>query len=466
MSRELLIEPTPFGILAGLLEDGRLVDVSFADPELASVRGQVYLGRVRAIDYDLDAAFVDCGLGQDAFLSARDATLLSGQPRGTPIGRQVNEGQAVVVQGRRDAGAGKGARVTGDVALVGLHVIHQPRHGDLRVSERLGRSATAEAAWTRAARLFPDGGFVLCSSAAAASDAELIDEALRLQRLWQAIEMKAKQARPPAHLHGLDDPVHRVLAEQLRPDLERIVLADRAAMARARSYLEEWRPSLLERLDCSADAFEASGAGEQLQAALEPVVPLPGGGSLVIQPTAALTAIDVDGGGRRPLETNLEAAQEIARQVRLRRIGGTIVVDFIDLATKPDRARLFSALRAAFAGDSAPVQIFPMSPLGLVQLSRKRVGRSLAAEFGRPCPACAGAGMLASLRRQTLGLIAELERRSPQPVGARVAPDLHDYLTGNAASIWARFGERHGARPALAVDNSLPPGEYRIEQRS
>ena len=466
MSRELVIEPTPFGILAGLLEDGRLVEVSFADPETGSVRDQVFLGRVRAIDHDLDAAFVDCGLGQDAFLSARDAAALSGQPRGTPIGRQVTEGQAVVVQGRRDAGAGKGPRVSGDVALAGLHVILQPRRGDLRVSERLGRSAAAEAAWTRAARLFPDGGIVLRTSASAATDVELMDEALRLQRLWQAIEAKAKRARPPARLHGLGDPLHRVLAEHLRPDLERIVLADRAALARARSYLEEWRSSLLERLDCSAGAFETSGAGEQLQAALEPVVPLPGGGSLIIQPTAALTAIDVDGGGRRALETNLEATQEIARQVRLRRIGGTIVVDFVDLATKPDRARLFSALRAAFAGDPAPVQIFPMSPLGLIQLSRKRVGRSLAAEFGRPCPACGGAGMLPSLRRQTLGLVAELESRLPQPVGARVAPDLHDYLTDSAASVWAGLRERHGATPALAVDHRLAPGEYRIEERS
>jgi ribonuclease G len=466
MNRELIIEPTPFGILAGLLEDGRLVDVSFADSEAASVRGEVFLGRIRAIDHDLDAAFVDCGLGQDAFLGARDATVLSGQPRGTPIGRQLSAGQAVIVQGRRDAEGGKGPRVTGDVALAGLHVIHQPRRSDVRVSERLGRSAAAEAARTRAARLFPDGGFVLRTFASAATDAELVEEALRLQHLWHEIEAKAKRARPPARLHGLRDPVHRVLAEHLRPDLERIVLADRAALARARSYLEEWRPALLERLVCSACAFEASGAGEQLQAALEPVVPLPGGGSLIIQPTAALTAIDVDGGGRRPLEANLKAAQEIARQVRLRRIGGTVVIDFVDLATKPDRARLFSALRAAFAVDPVPVHIFPMSPLGLVQMSRKRAGRSLAEELGRPCPACAGAGMLKSLRQRTIGLLAELERRSPGRIGARVAPDLHGYLTGSAAAVWATFGERRGAVPALAVDDSLAPGEYRIEETS
>ena len=260
------------------------------------------------------------------------------------------------------------------------------------------------------------------------------------------------------------EPVQWLLAEHLGDDPDRILLADPAALVRARGYLAEWRPSLLDRLEHLPDAFAASGAGEQLAAALEPVVELAGGGRLIIQATAALTAIDVDGGGRRPLEVDLEAAAEIARQLRLRRLGGTIVVDFVDLAAKRDRARLLATLRAALADDPAPVRVWPMSPLGLVELSRKRSGPSLAEQLGRSCPCCAGSGLLPGVRRRSEELMRDLAGRPPGRVSAAVAPDLHAYLTGAAATAWKTFAERQGRAPALQVDASLGPGGYRIEE--
>ncbi len=212
------------------------------------------------------------------------------------------------------------------------------------------------------------------------------------------------------------------------------------------------------------DAFAASGAEEQLLAALEPVVPLAGGGALTIEPTAALTAIDVDGGGRRPLEVDLEAAGEIARQLRLRQLGGTIVVDFVDLASKRDRARLFSAVRAALAADPVPVQAFAMSALGLVEISRQRVGPSLAERLGRVCPSCGRGGRLPSLRSQSEALMRALGARAPGRLAADLAPDLHGYLCGSAASAWAAFGARQGWLPALRVDPGLAPGGWSIEE--
>jgi ribonuclease G len=438
MSRELVIEATPFGARAALLEGGRVVEVSIIDADAIPVRGQIFLGRVRTIDHDLDAAFVDCGLSEDGYLSARDARALSGRARGAPIGRQLHEGQAVLVQGRRDPRGGKGPRLTADLALAGPCLVFRPCQAG--------------------------GGLAQRCAARGATVAELSEEADRLRRLWQAIEAKARDVRPPARLYGETEPVQWLLAEHLSDDPDRILVAEQGTLVRARGYLAEWRPSLLDRLEHLPDAFAASGAGEQLAAALEPVVELASGGRLIIQATAALTAIDVDGGGRRPLEVDLEAAAEIARQLRLRRLGGTIVVDFVDLAAKSDRTRLLATLRAALAEDPTPVQVWPMSPLGLIELSRKRSGPSLAELLGRSCPCCAGSGLLPSVRRRSEELMRDLEGRAPGRVSAVIAPDLHAYLSGAAAAVWNTFAERQGGMPALKVDASLTLGGYRIEE--
>jgi ribonuclease G len=435
MSRELVIETTPFGPRAALLDDGRLLEVGFAD---AAGAGHIYLGRVRAIDHALDAAFVDCGLGEDGWLGARDARLIGAGAQKAPIGRLLREGQGVLVQVRRAAQGGKGARLTADLALKGPCLVYHPRRpGAVLAEQPAARGASAE---------------------------ERAAEAERLRGLWQAIEAKAAAAMPPAVMHGPSDPVAWLLAEQLGADPARILVADPATLVRARGYLGSWRPALLERLEQLPDAFVASGAEEQLAAALEPVAAIPGGGSLTIQPTAALTAIDVDGGGRRPLEANLAAAQEVARQLRLRQLGGTIVVDFIDLEAKSERQRLLQTLRTALADDPTPAEAFPMSPLGLVQISRRRTGPTLAERFGRSCPTCGGGGLLPSLRRGCEGLMAELARRPPARLRARIAPDLHAYLGGAAAAVWQAFGERQGAAPVLEVDALLAPGDYRIEE--
>jgi ribonuclease G len=438
MSRELVLEATPFGLRAALLEDGRLIEVDLMDADDGARRGTVCLGRVRALDAALDTAFVDCGFAEDGWLGARDARRLSGGARSAPIGRQLQEGQAVVVQVRRAAQGGKGARLTTDIALTGPCLIYRPRRAGERPAERAAaRRATAD---------------------------ELAAEAGHLQRLWQAIERQAAAARPPAVLHGASEPVGWLLAEWLGADPERILVGDPATLVRARAYLESWRPAALDRLEHLPAAFAASGAEEQLAAALEPVVQIAGGGTLIIQPTAALTAIDVDGGGRGALEVDLAAADEVARQLRLRQLGGTIVVDFVDLGSARERARLMQALRRALAEDPTPAEVMPASRLGLVQISRQRSGPSLAERCGRACPVCSGGGLLPGLRRCGEDLMRELARRPPAPQCARVAPDLHAFLTGAAAAAWQAFGARQGGVPELKVDALLAPGGYRIEE--
>ncbi len=466
MSRELVIETTPSGAHAGLLDDGVLIEVDVVDAGEKAPRGAIFLGRVKTIDPDLDAAFIDCGLDQDAYLNGRDARFLTRQPRGTPIGQQLREGDAIVVQIRREAEGGKAPRVTTDVMLAGPTVVYRPYHDDIELSGRLARSWEREAQRERATELFPEGGVLLRRAALVTDDAQLVADVERLRALWEAIETKAEQSTAPAVLHRLDDPLLRILAARASPDLERVVVADRTTLARARAILSEWQPALLDRLECVPRAFEATGAAEQLEEALQPEVPLPQGGSLVIEPTAALTAIDVNSGGRRALDVNLEAAGEIARQLRLRRIGGTIVVDFVDLPSRRDRARLFSALRPAFAEDPLPVQVFPMSPLGLVEISRRRTGRSLAEQLGRLCPSCGGAGLLPALSQQAERLASALAERGTQRVRVRVAPDLKAHLETAGAELWRDFAERQGSTPALDVDPTLRPGDFVIDEKT
>jgi Rne/Rng family ribonuclease len=385
--RTLVVGRTARGVRVGLLDEDRLIEVDIAAQ--SDQVGAICLGRVRTLAKDLDGAFVDCGLSEDAFLSARDARALSRARRGTPVGEQVTEGQAVLVQVRREPQGGKGPRVGTDIALPAICLVYRPRSGRIELSPELASSDDAKSQQARAATLFPAGGFNLRPPAVQVSDQELLDQAERLREAWATLEARADTARPPAMVEPPSEPLQRVLLEHLSPNLERIVFADRALLIKARRWLEQTLPptlaSLAERLEYLPDAFEAMGAAEQLEEALGREVGLAGGGSLIIEPTAALTAIDVNGAGR-PLETNLEAAREIARQLRLRRTGGIVVIDFIDLESKRDRSRLDEALRQAFADDPAAIQLYPMSPLGLVELSRQRVGPSLAERLGRTAP--------------------------------------------------------------------------------
>ena len=464
VTRELIIERSPFGLRAGLLADGRLLDVDQLDQSAVDPRGDIVLGRVRKVDRNLGAAFVDCGYAADAFLGTRDACHLAAAGRETTIDRLVSEGQGVLVQVRQGPAAGKAARVTGDITLMGMYLVYRPRRRGVALSARLERTPMAAEQRARAQALFPDASVTVRSAAPLASDAELLAELQRLRAHWARIEAAAGAATPPARLHGVDDLLHRLLLERIAPDLERVVVGDRASLARARNWLAAWQPGMVERLASVPDPFEATGAAEQLEAALQPSVPLPGGGSLIIQPTAALTAIDVNGGGQRALEANLAAAREIGRQLRLRRIGGTIVVDFIDLPSRAARARVLAALREAVANDPAPVQVFPMSRFGLVEISRKRIGPSLAEMLGRPCPVCEGAGSLSALRWRAERLVRELGKLPPGKPRVLAAPDLHDYLSGTGRSAWEAVANRYGV--SLGRDPSLAPGSHRIEELS
>lgn len=464
MSQDLIVEMTPFGARTALMRHGELLEMRFADNEIADIRGKVFLARVKSLDSELDAAFVDCGRGQTAYLTGRDGRWATGQRSELPLHRQLTEGQAILVQGAGVSQEGKKPKVTSDIQLTGLFQVYRPRRHSIKLSSKLSEVGQSERLLGLAKTSFPKGGVVYRGAAGLAADDELEAESVRLKALWEEIETKADDVKAPLCLFERKDTLERILHEALKPDVERIIAADRIVLARTRSFLETWLPALAGCLECQPGAFELNGVNEHLERADEPKVDLDGGGNIIIQTTAALTAIDVNSGGRRALEANLEAADQIARQMRLRRTGGTIVVDFIDLKHQSERTKLMTALDKAFADDPAAVKIFPPTPLGLVQISRQRLGQSLNERLGRSCPTCAGSGSTVNLRTSTERMLGQLsERQGAAAETVRVAVDLYGYVASEAAELFKTFIERHGLpTPVLVPDEALPAGAFRI----
>ena len=465
MSKELFVELTPFGARAAIMQHGALQEVRFADNEASDIRGQIFQARVRSLDKDLDAAFIDCGHGLTAYLSGRDGRWATGRRRDEPLVKQLTEGQTVMVQGSGVSQDGKKPKVTSDIQIAGMFIVYRPKRQSIKLSKRLSDSGQSERLRQLSKDLFPDGGAIFRGAAADASDDDLRAESERLRGLWSEIEGKADKVKAPAVLFERKDPLHRVLHETVQPETRRIVASDQIALVRARGYLESWLPDMAKSLECLPGAFGINGINEQLDQALETKFELSGGGNIIIETTAALTAIDVNSAGRQALDTNLEAAKEIARQVRLQRIGGNIVIDFIDLESRSDREALVSGLKSAFADDPAAVQILPPTPFGLVQISRQRLGKSLRERLQRSCPTCTGSGTTMSLEASVERMLGDLGERgvASKPARFRTAVDLYAYLVSEGAKSFRDFFVDHGLPPAaLEPDETLAPGTYRM----
>ncbi len=465
MSKELFVELTPFGARAAIMRHGELQEIRFADTEISDIRGHIFQGRVRSIDKNLDAAFVDCGHGVLAYLAGRDGRFATGQRRDEPLSTQLTEGQTVVVQGTGVGRDGKKPRVTTDIQIAGMFSIFRPRRRSVKLSSKLSETGQSDRLRALAKDIFPDGGAIFRGAASEAGDDDLRTESERLRALWSEVEAKADTVKAPASLFERKDPLHRVLHDAIQPDIGRIVTSDRIALARARTYLEIWMPAMAKRLECVPGAFVVNGINEQLDQVLDHKIELEGGGNIIIETTAALTAIDVNSAGRPALETNVDAAKAIARQLRLQRIGGTIVVDFIDLEGRSEREALMTALKGAFADDPAAVQILPPTPFGLVQISRQRLGKSLRERLQRPCPSCTGNGTIISLSASTERMLGQLSERGvkPEPAKLRTSVDLYSYLATEAAEPFRDFIANQGMPPpTLEPDETLAPGTYRL----
>jgi ribonuclease E len=391
----------------GVLEGPTLVEHYVTRKAGRSMVGNIYLGRVQNVLPGMEAAFVDIGRGRNAVLYAGEVNYneedLDGEaPR---IERVLKAGQPVLVQVTKDPIGAKGARLTAQVSLAGRYLVLQPEDNTFGISRRLPEEERSRLRdILREVR--PKGlGLIVRTAAEGASADDLRADLARLQARWEAVERKANKASAPAAIYSEPELVVRVIRDIFSPDFAELVVDDDELHQRVQEYLQEVAPDLLPKLrkhDGPLPLFEDYRVVEQIHKALERKVWLPSGGSIVIDRTEAMTVIDVNTGkfvGRANLEetvvaNNLEAADETVRQLRLRDIGGIIIIDFIDMLFERNQQAVVDRLRDALTRDKTKSQVMEVSSLGLVQMTRKRVSGGLLDSFSETCPTCDGRGVV------------------------------------------------------------------------
>src|SRR5580700_2166631 len=394
-----------------VLEDGILVEHYVDKASHQSYVGNVYLGRVQNVLPSMEAAFVDIGKGRNAVLYAGevnfDASGLEGESK--RIESALKSGQSILVQATKDPIGHKGARLTSQVSLPGRYLVYVPGAGMTGISRKLPDTERARLKQILKKVMPEDAGVIVRTAAEGATEEELSHDVARLAAQWEAIERKAKSATAPELLYSEPDLTIRVVRDIFNEDFTKLVIASDGDWDMVDEYVRYVAPNLAERLERwteDRDVFAAYRVDEQIAKALERKVWLPSGGSLVIDATEAMTVIDVNtgkftgqGGNLEQTVTrnNLEAAEEIVRQLRLRDVGGIVVIDFIDMVLESNRDLVLRRLLECLARDRTKHQVAEVTSLGLVQMTRKRVGAGLLEAFSVTCDCCNGRGVLVSL---------------------------------------------------------------------
>ncbi len=396
-----------------VLEGRNLIEhyVSRPADDISQIHGNVYLGKVQNVLPGMEAAFVDIATPKNAVLYRGDVQYdpedIEQKGKNARIEDILKPRQMITCQVTKNPIGAKGARLTQEVSLPGRFVVLIPNSKTYGISKRLPDD-TRKRLRNILDRVKPEQhGLIVRTAAEHATEADLEADMRLLLAQWEQIEANAAKHQRPALLHREPELAVRVIREEFNTDYRGVVIDDRRLYEDVRSYVEAFNPELASRIeyyDAEAEGlslFERHHVHEQVHKALDRKVWLPSGGSLIIEHTEALTVIDVNTGknvGKSNLEetvfhNNLEAAEEIAKQLRLRDIGGIIVIDFIDMEIKDHRAEVVSAFRDALARDKTRTQVFDISDLGLVEMTRKRIGEGLLTEFSEICPDCDGRGV-------------------------------------------------------------------------
>lgn len=453
-------------------------------PGHGSVIGNVYLGRVERVLSGIAAAFVDIGLGRSGFLGlaeARPPGHAGDEAAGVPADRisdYVTEGDAVLVQVQRDPAPDKGAKLTTHVTLTGRRSILMPGSEEVRLSRRIeGAEERARLSDILRDAAQPGEGFILRTAGAGAVAETLHADIARLRRIWTEILECRAGARPPLCLYREPGIARRILRDEAGADVREIVVEGAGALADLRAYCAEMTPELVNKLtghEGGEPILEAFGVEEQIDRALAARVELPSGGSLIIGETAALIAIDVNTGGRSDgggpeetaLQSNLEAADEIARQLRLRNLAGLLVVDFVPMRKRHNNAEVLARLRAGVGDDRIPTHVFGQTKLGLFEMTRQRRSESLAELMGAPCPACAGSGWVRGPLSLAFDGLRRVLRAAAAAPGAGVeliaAPAVVAVLKGPAAEALAETEAKLGGRLKLTADERCAPDRIEV----
>ena len=392
--------------IAAVLTDDRVDELIVAQGRYQI--GDVYLGTVENVLPGIDAAFVNIGESEkNGFIHVTDLGPLRLKKGSAGITELLEPRQKVLVQVMKEPTGTKGPRLTGNLALPGRYLVLQPHGQGVNISRRIGAESERNRLRALGVLIKPPGaGLLIRTEADGISEDLLIDDLEALLRQWEAIQQAAETASPPVLLNRDEDFIHRILRDHMGPDLVRVVIDDPAATDRVTSFLgQDGSNVLVEAHSEPSELLEHYRINAAIRDALKPRVDLPSGGYVIIEPTEALTVIDVNSGSftrsanarETVLWTNCEAAIEIARQLKLRNIGGVIIIDFIDMDSRRDQLQLLEHFTTAVRDDAARPQIAQLTELGLVELTRKRQGQNIYELFGRACPSCGGLGHVAVL---------------------------------------------------------------------
>jgi ribonuclease G len=475
----------------GVQEGNLLTDLYLERTRHPSIVGSVYKGVVTNVLPGMQAAFVDIGLQKDAFLYAGDYTTNLGEYARTmlaggdadgdadvdvedleaareavaPIEDLLRKGQEVLVQVAKESLGTKGARITSFISLPGRYVVYMPQTQHVGVSRRIHDERERDRLRTALRALpLPPGGFILRTNAEGKGEAEFAADVEFLGRLWAQIQARFEQAAAPAALHEEGDLTFRVVRDLFSPEVDEFVIDAKEVYDRCLGYVEALVPALAERVrlhDDKQPVFEAFGIEKDIERALRRRVWLKSGGSIVIDHTEALVSIDVNTGkyvGKRDFEQtvlkiNLEAVGEIVRQVRLRDLGGIIIIDFIDMEREEHREQVYKALKRALADDKARTNVLQISELGLVEMTRKRVRQDLRALLSVSCPTCKGSGVVksdatlaAEIFRAVRAKAAGADDAEGREVHVRVHPELARYFEGDGQEGLERLATTLGRK--------------------
>jgi Rne/Rng family ribonuclease len=389
-----------------VLEDGELQEIFVSHESRRSIVGDIYKGRVQNVLPGMEAAFVDIGHNRNALLYVGDIFVEGSRQRERQdITKILKQGQEIIVQVTKDPMGSKGARLTTYLSLAGRYLVLLPQVGTVGISHKLSEEERARLRKAVDEVRPKDIGIIVRTAARDAEAAELRKSLTYLNKVWRQVHRAAEKKRAPAILYQEPELELKVVRDIMDASYDRILADSHRSFRRIKHYLKLVAPSLAERVMRYADEkpiFEALDINRQIRDALSRSVPLPSGGSIVIDSTEALTAIDVNTGkyvGNKSLEetvlrTNIEAVAEVVRQLRLRDIGGIIIIDFIDMNEAKNRRAVLKALNQELEKDRTKTYVVELTKLGLVEMTRKNVSEGLIEAFGETCPACHGRGIV------------------------------------------------------------------------
>jgi ribonuclease G len=429
MSEEILINVTPPETRVAVIENGVVQEIMIERTNRCGLVGNVYRGRVCRVLPGMQAAFVDIGLERAAFLHASDIIVVDGETRGEHINELLHEGDRVVVQVVKDPLGTKGARLTTSISIASRYLVFMPSLTNTGVSQKIEGEEERKRLREIIQHYVDDnqviGGFIARTAAETVSETALCRDMAFLIKLWRNMKERCEAEIDTGLIHDDLPLTLRALRDLVTPEVERVRIDSQASLERARAFGQKYIPEVVDRIeyyDGERPLFDLYGVEDEIQKALHRKVQLKSGGHLVIDQTEAMTTIDVNTGafvGHRNLEetifkTNLEAAQAICRQLRLRNLGGIIIIDFIDMTDEEHKRQVLRALEKCLAKDHAKTHISEVSSLGLVEMTRKRTRESLEHVLCEPCPCCGGRGSMKTAETTCYEIFREIMRESRQ----------------------------------------------------